>query len=345
MSIFMQDILSQVNHAENALNYYFSSECLNILDKVSKRNYSKIIFTGMGSSNYANISASLFLNENKINSIVMSAGQFLHYSLNIVDNKTLLILVSQSGESAEITNLLYKIGDKANVLGITNNPESTLARIAKYSLLLQVENEVSVTSRTYITTLIVTHLLAKYLVHNEKDCRAEFIGALESLKLFLKDYKNRLNDIDILLKDVKFICCIGRGPSYASAMIGGLYLKEASKFPSEGMDSAEFRHGAIEIVGENFGAIVFAPKGRTSALSLKIASDIAIKGGKVILMTDQERVIKSENITVFKYKYVDEYLAPIVEVAGIQLLCLIAAKKIGVTPGEFRWISKVTTDE
>ena len=345
MSIFMQDILSQVNHVENALNYYFSPRCLDILDKISKMNYSIIIFTGMGSSHYASISASLFLNENKINSIVMSASQLLHYSLNIVDNKTLLIVVSQSGESAEMINLLYKIGDRANVIGIINNPDSALARMVKYNLFLNVENEVSVSSRTYIATLVVTSLLARYLVHNEKECRAEFIGALESLKLFLEDYKNRLNDIDIFLKDVKFISCIGRGPSYASAMASSLFLKEAAKFPSEGMDSAEFRHGPIEIVDESFGAIVFAPEGRTGTLGLKIASDIAIKGGKVILMTDQERAIESANITVFKYKYVDEYMAPIVEVAGSQLLCVSAAKKTGVIPGEFRCASKVTKNE
>lgn len=345
MNIFMQDVLNQGYHVKKALDYYFSSEFLDTLDKISRMNYSKVIFTGMGSSHYASIGASLFLNESKVNSTVISTGQFLYYGLNMVDDKTLLIIVSQSGESAEIINLLDKLEGKDNIICITNNPDSTLAKKAKYCLYLNVENEVTVSSRTYTATLMVTNLLARHLACYTEKCREDFRGAVESLNNFIEKYKHNLNDINTFLKNVKFISCMGRGPSYGSALAGGLFLKEASKFPSEGTDSAEFRHGPIEVVDESFGAVVFAQEGRTGSLSMKIAQDIAVKGGKVILVTDQDEGIQNKNIFIFKYEKTDEYLSPILEIAAIQLICNAVAENSGIIPGEFRWAGKVTREE
>jgi len=346
MNIFMQDVLNQVSHVEKALDSYFSSDFSDTLDKISKLNYSKIIFTGMGSSHYACIGASLFLNEKKVDSMVISTGQLLYYGLNIVDDQTLLIIVSQSGESAEIKNLLSKLDNKENVVGITNHPDSSLAKDVKLCLYLNVENEVTVSSRTYTATLIVTNLLARYITDcGREKCQEDFRDTIESLNNFIETMKHDQHNLNAFLKDVKFISCMGRGPSYGSALAGGLFLKEASKFPSEGTDAAEFRHGPIEVVDESFGAVVFAQEGRSIELSVKLAQDIAAKSGKVILVTGQDECIEDKNIFVLKYKKTNEYLSPILEIAGIQFLCNAVAENSGIIPGEFRWAGKITTEE
>lgn len=82
----------------------------------------------MGSSNYASISASLYLNKNGIESNVISAGQLLYYGLNSLDENTLIVMVSQSGESPEIINLLNKFKGRGNIVGITNILNSTLGK-------------------------------------------------------------------------------------------------------------------------------------------------------------------------------------------------------------------------
>ena len=341
----MHDVLNQVSHLERALEYYHTQEYTNILKDILNIKFSKVIFTGMGSSNYASIGASLFLNENGVNSMVISAAQLLYYCSNIIDNETLLIIVSQSGESAEIINLLDKLNKNVNVIGVTNIPESTLALKIKKCLYLNVEKEVTVSSRTYTSTLMVLNLLARNIVHKEESYKLELVSALESLKCFIEEYKNRESDINGYFENVKFISFMGRGPSFGSALAGGLFLKEASKFPCEGTDSAEFRHGPIEVVDKNFGAVVFAPQGKTGDLGIKIARDIAIKEGKVILITDQDNIEENKNIVILKYNNVDEYLSPIIEIAGVQFICNAAAKKLDIIPGEFRWASKITKEE
>lgn len=345
MNLFLQDVVNQGQHIKRALDFYSSFDFLNTLDEISKLDYSKFVFIGMGSSNYASIGASMFLNENKVNSTVISAGQFLYYGLNMLDDKTLIIIVSQSGESAEIINILNRLENKYDIVCITNNAQSTLAKKSKFCLYLNVENEVTVSSRTYTATFIVTNLLARYIAGCKNNCMEDLRDASESLSCFIEEYKDRCKDISEFIKDVKFISAMGRGASYGSALAGGLFLKEASKFPSEGTDSAEFRHGPIEVVDDKFGAIVFAPEGRTVDLSIKIARDIAVKGGKVLLVTDKNGIAEDKNIFVLKYEKVKEYLAPIIEIAGIQLLCVAVAEVSGITPGEFRWASKVTVEE
>lgn len=345
MNIFIEDVLNQVEHIEGAYESYKASNYLTLLDHIAQFNYSSVLFVGMGSSNYACYSASMYLKRHGIPSSVTSAGELFYYELNSIEENTLIILVSQSGESPEIIRLVEKLKDRSNVIGITNVSNSTLGRNVKLCLPLNVKEEISVSSRTYTTTVIMSHIVASCLINKKEECFASVKNAIDALRSFINTYKNKSEDLKNFLKGVSFVSCMGRGPSYGSALAGSLFFKEASKFPSEGTDAAEFRHGPIEVVDEHFGAVVFAPEGITGTLGVKMANDIAVKGGKVLLVTDQDVTVTNSNIYVLKYTLLNEYYAPIIEIAAIQFICDALAGISGIVPGEFRWASKVTREE
>lgn len=346
MNNFFQDVLNQPADLTKAMTGYFSPAFFNTIQHIRNISYSQVLFTGMGSSHFGGIGPSLYLINRGIRSQVISTGQLLHYGRSLIDGDTLTVMISQSGESAEIVALLDKLKDKSKVIGITNNSSSTLAIQARHSLHLNVPDEESVTTRTYLATLIVTNLLARYLAGSEQaGARADFETAVRGLRELLDRYADRLEELKDFLASASFISCVGRGPSFGSAQAAGLFLKEVSKFPSEGQDAAEFRHGPQEICDDKFGLIVFAPQGRTGELGLRLARDIAAKGGKVVLITNIADVVNQDNLFVLRYAAVDEYLAPVAEIAGAQLVCNVLAERRGFIPGQFRWCNKITREE
>ena len=146
-------------------------------------------------------------------------------------------------------------------------------------------------------------------------------------------------------RDMKYICLIGRGDSLSSVRAGALFFREVVKFPALDFDSAEFRHGPMEMVQEDFYGIVFAPSGRTQRLSLQMAADIAAKGGKVILITDGgacgSAVLEQENVLPVMLGEIKEYASPILQILPVQLLANKLAEEKKIPAGVFRWGSKV----
>ena len=161
MNAYLKDVLDQPKSIRNAFANFTCAENLKMMKEISDLKYDKILFTGMGSSHYACYCASIHLNQQGFTSIVTSTSQLLHYEMELINKNTLLFLVSQSGESAEIVNLLGKMPEACAMVAITNNPQSTLAKIADYTFILNLEDEESVTTRTYVSSLVLIDLIAK----------------------------------------------------------------------------------------------------------------------------------------------------------------------------------------
>jgi glucosamine--fructose-6-phosphate aminotransferase (isomerizing) len=137
---------------------------------------------------------------------------------------------------------------------------------------------------------------------------------------------------------------LGRGPSLTSAMTGSLILKEAAKVHAEGMSSGQFRHGPLELASPGFSAIVFASSGRTKALNLRLAQDIAEFGGKVVLIGG-EKDTHPKGILTLNLPALKELFAPLAEIVPVQLLARRLAIEKGLKPGEFEKAKKVTRHE
>jgi len=128
----------------------------------------------------------------------------------------------------------------------------------------------------------------------------------------------------------------GRGPSVASARAAGLLFHEMARMPSIPMSGGNFRHGPLEVMDENFRAIGFSPKDGDEQLNMALAADIRRAGGQVRLIGPNGD---------WSYKPLSPLLAPLVEIIPAQRAAIRTAHARGITPGEFRYGSKVTRTE
>lgn len=346
MNTYLQDILDQPQSLRQAFECYLSADNLRQMEALKKQHFDRIIFTGMGSSHYAGFGASLILNQHGMFSVVKSASQLLHYEADIINRSTLLFLVSQSGESAEIVNVIKKIPPECPIVAITNDPNSTLARRGNYIFLLHVAEEESVTTRTYVASLLLLNLLAQSMTGGcDEHLITHFRAAITSMAEFLTHAVDVSANIRTFLQTPAFLHVIGRGFSYSTVFAGGLFINEVAKFPCKSIDSGEFRHGPWEIIDENFTGIVLAPQGVTYQLSCRLAQDIVERGGNALLLTNHEPGLVHPGIFTVKLPATEEFLAPLVDILPIQLTANFLAESKNVIPGKFRWSSKITDRE
>lgn len=342
MNNFLKDVLDQPDSMRKALESILTKENTNKMEEISKLSFDKVLFTGMGSSHFCNYGADIHLVQNGFASFVQSASQMLHYERNLINESSLLILVSQSGESGEIVRLIENIPENIKVVAITNNPNSTLGKRGNYTFLLGVEDEESVSTRTYLSSIILVNLIAKAITGKIKDIDiSEIKDSVDKLEQLLKSYIEISEKMKAFIGVPPYICVIGRGASLSSVRAGALFIREVAKFPSIDFDSGEFRHGPFEMVDENFSGIIFAPEGITCGLNCKLAEDIADKGGKVVLVTNRKIKSALKNILVIEIETVNEYLFPILEIVPIQLFANYVAESKNLEVGKFRWSSKI----
>ncbi len=346
MNNFLRDVLDQPRSLEVAYQSYIAPENLKKMAQVASIDCDQVIFAGMGSSHDACYGASIYLNQHGYKTAVYSAGQLLHYESQLIQGRTLLILVSQSGESAEIVNLIAGLPPACPVVAITNDPQSTLGRRGNFTFALNVAPEESISTRSYGATLILLSLIAKMIAGAiDEQVLKQIDTSLASLQQVVDEHQALQARLAAFLKVPSYILLLGRGFSYSSVFAGGLFIKEVAKFPSISLDSAEFRHGPLEMVDSDFHAVIFAPQGPAYELHAKLARDIVAKGGKAVFITNREFGIVPERLLVIKLEPGEELLMPLADIVPVQLIANYLAEAKGLEVGKFRWSSKVTAAE
>lgn len=370
MNEFLKEILSQ----PQALMDTFKYSCQNkahfqrFNDLFKEREISKILFTGMGSSYYCSFVPYYLLNQRGINAETREAGEFLFYSLpkNEINwfTKSIVILISQSGESGETVQLLNKINALKNppiTIGITNSPKSTLALNTNLTFLIKAGEEKSVTSKSYTCSLLLLYILAINLVNNffssNKDLK-EVENTIKEVDNFLKDsekieifYNNLLSFYG---KDVDFLEILARGPSLATANQAALNAKEIVKINSEASSCSTFHHGGIESLNKNSKLVIISSEEYNFNLNLHFMKNILTNWecGKILHITNCEPyqpsdyTILRENAKFisFKHNVINPFLSPIMEIVMLQLFFYKMAEKRAITPGKFNFTQKITRD-
>lgn len=351
---YLKDILNQETDLRKAIAYYRSEETAAKLRTLTERKIKKVVFSGMGSSHFCAYGADIMLKRHGITSQVISTGELIYYESEFLDETTLLCLISQSGESAETVHLLEQLDGRVFAVGITNHPESTLARLGNLSFLLHVPDEASVTTRTYMSSLILVQVVAAAICGEDTGKMLdEYEQTLPEIGRYLKNYEAESASISSFFGEMHSVCLMGRGNSMSSVRAGALFLREVARIPAVDFDSAEFRHGPMEMVQEGFCGIVFAPAGKTGALNTKLAEDIAEKNGRVMVVTDQEGADaltaankdSLKNMLLIVLPGRQEDTVPLLQILPVQLFACAAAEVRGIEAGVFRWGSKVMGKE
>lgn len=347
MNKFLNEILEQPDAIQNALSFYLSSEGQTLLKRVKKviseNKIEQIIFTGMGSSYFTSHAASSLFNELKIQSFVINASELLHYNLSLLEKETVLICLSQSGESFEIKELIKILPESVHCVGIINEEDSALVHNSDVALLCKSGKEEMTSTKTYVATTLVSFILGWYISGYWKDDKINMVNRLISnVKTNLTNYTSWVEDALKFLGDIQTIQIIARGPAFSTASQSALMFKEALGIPATGILGGEFRHGPMEMVREGFKAILFAAKGKTYTQSLKMAEDITEFGGKVLLITNEKLQFPNDCIQQIYIDEPDEYLFSIQSIIPVQLIVDSYAKSKGFKAGSFSRGAKVT---
>lgn len=248
--------------------------------------------------------------------------------------ETLVLLVSQSGQSYE-TQLAIQALTAAGIRfwGVTNNPDSALARQAERVLAMDAGEEVSSATKTYTATLLLLFRLAgaDRLEHISEDVRRTLAAAEPAVAGWAA-----------ALQDAAALYVLGMGWLGATAAQGALLLKEKTAIPSEGLSLSEFRHGHIEVVRPGLPLLVLAATAPAAGAALQHAEYFAGLGAAVYLISDAP--LRSDRIPPEQILQVcnsgDGITAQIPAVIPLQLLAERIARGRGRDVDGFRYIAK-----
>lgn len=257
----------------------------------------------------------------KVNVCIASEYQ---YDKHFYKGKTLVIAISQSGETADTkkcVNIANDIG--VDTLGIVNVKGSSIARICKHVIYTLAGPEIAVaTTKAYLAQITTLILLA---VKNSKEkINTEDLQKLPYYieTLINKDYTSLAN----MLYTKDDIYFIGRGIDYALCMEGSLKLKEISYIHSEAYAAGELKHGTISLISEGTPVIVVATSDELYLKTISNAKEVKARGAYVILVTDKEVINEGVYDELISIPKVTEELRPILTIIPLQLISYEVAK-------------------
>ena len=338
---YLRDLLDQPRALEQTRATLEASKSLHQLAaRLRRGRFKSVVLTGMGASFHALHPLQLELISHGFLAIMVETSELVHYGSRLLDPKTLVIAVSQSGQSAEIVRLLQINRGKSPVIAVTNTAVSPLARDADASVLTHAGKEFPVSCKTYVTALMALKWLGDVIL--ERDLRrscSELKHAAPAVQSYWKDWEAHVASLTELLKGIRHLFLVGRGSSLAAVGAGALIIKESDHFHAEGMSSAAFRHGPLEMLSADAFVIVFAGSRKTRNLNFRLLQDIRNKQGST------ELVAQDASFAACAQPQAPECIRPILEILPVQAITLALAIQIGREPGRFEWATKVTTKE
>ena len=260
----------------------------------------------------------------KVNVCIASEYQ---YDKHFYKGKTLVIAISQSGETADTKKCVNIANDMGvDTLGIVNVKGSSIARICKHVIYTLAGPEIAVaTTKAYLAQITTLILLA---VKNSKEkINTEDLQKLPYYieTLINKDYTSLANML-MTKDDIYFI---GRGIDYALCMEGSLKLKEISYIHSEAYAAGELKHGTISLISEGTPVIVVATSDELYLKTISNAKEVKARGAYVILVTDKEVINEGVYDKLISIPKVIEELRPILTIIPLQLIGYEVAKLRG----------------
>ena len=254
----------------------------------------KIFITACGTSWHAGlIGKNLIERFAKIPVHVEYASEF-RYNKTLVDNKSVVIAISQSGETADTLAAIKKANEHGAItVGLCNVPGSSVSRETNCGIFTRCGHEVGVASTKAFTSQIsILYLLAlKLAASNDAISKAalkahlDFDESIRKIKNVLKK-EIEIKKIALKYKNAKDFLYLGRGLNFPIALEGALKLKEISYIHAEGYPAAEMKHGPIALVDKNMPNVFIVPKDKTYDKIISNIEEIKSRKGKIIIITD-----------------------------------------------------------
>jgi glucosamine--fructose-6-phosphate aminotransferase (isomerizing) len=340
------DIQSQSENLQQVIDHLYGSENMNLKKACAFLDNAKpVTFIGMTSAAYLCHPAEYYLGKHGRISNVMQASDALYSHLPSLQHAN-VVINSRSGETIEVVKIAKALrAYQIPFLAITNEPDSTLAKLADVILWVNSRKDELVSINIITAMMTVTLILA-----------SEVLGHSQDLEPILKNLPSLVDrsvnkawaQADDLLKWFRYvnpIYLLHRGASKGAANCGRLVIEEVARRPAIAMEAGEFRQGPIEVVDETFGALVFVPEGIVGELNCHLANDIQQNGGKVYVVGNRILCSSVELIVQFPVPPSASVFHPVLELIPTQILAYKLAETQDLVPGSVRYISKVITTE
>jgi glucosamine--fructose-6-phosphate aminotransferase (isomerizing) len=317
------------------------------LDKIEDfcnilRNSKTVFLTGSGTSYHcALIAKHILSNFAKIHAETMISSEF-QYTLSGIDNTSVLLAFSQSGETADVLqaiNAAKRMG--AKVLSIVNVPTSSLARISDSFLTIGCGPEIGVAAtKSFTAQLSLTYMIVDALCNGYLGFKTNKQILVDALHEALAA-ENEIHGIAEKLRYARDIYVLGRSIHYPIALEGALKIKELSYIHAEGIAAGELKHGPLALIDTNSYVIIVNPNGTTSDSNIASAHEIKARGATIIGISDKPDEVYDIFIKIPFIKC--NVIYPIIEVLPLQILAYYLSLVKNVDPDYPRNLAKSVT--
>jgi len=354
----LKEIYEQPTVARRLLSAYLEPDRVNLpeLTEIWDDEIDRVLITACGTAYYSGLAGRHILEELANLPVEVEIASELRYKKNFLDDKSLLLVVSQSGETAD-TLAALKLGKNSGsrVLALTNTIGSSIAREADAVIDLKAGPEIAVASTKaylamltafYLTGIKLAGLRATLPERELHSYRQELLKLPEKITAALDRVEESSRKAADYLKDYNSMFYIGRNLDYSLALEGALKLKEISYLHAEAYPAGELKHGTLALVEEGVPVMaIFTRRGLVSK-TLSNVKEVKARGGKVIAIATAGTVEdKAEFDKFIELPACNELWAGVLTVLPLQLLAYHTAHRLGCSIDKPRNLAKSVTVE
>lgn len=362
---FKHFMLKEIHEQPDVIRNVLSGKLYNIdepislkevkLTKETLKDLNRIQIIACGTSLHAAMVGKYLIEDFCGIAVDVEASSEYIYRKTVTDEKTLVIGVSQSGETADtITAIKQSKARGSHILIITNRPDSTMAREADSLVPINAGIEVSVAAtKSYTAQLISFYLLAIYMAEVKESAKAEFLKELKREMVILPQklervlaHKEEIQKCAKSFANHKDFIYIARGINFPTALEGALKLKEISYINATGYPAGELKHGPIAMLDETMPVLSILMHGKVYEKILSNAEEAKARNAKLIALTNSTDEKLDELFDfIIRVPEVSEILSPVVAMVPLQLIAYYIAEFLGKDVDQPRNLAKSVTVE
>ena len=351
---FMQkEIHEQPRTVGDTITGFSSQDIENLFSSIKDIN--RIVIIACGTSFHAGLVGKFWIEKFARVPVEVDYASEFRYRDYILDGKTLVLGISQSGETADTRfAMLDAKKSGAKTLALVNVVGSSLSRESDFVLYTYCGPEIGVAAtKTFTAQLVVLYLFSLKLAQyrgllseeNFKQKYKELLHIPSVIEEILKK-DDEIKNISYRYMKAKDFLFLGRGINYPIALEGALKLKEISYIHAEGYPAGEMKHGPIALIDENMPVVVVSPKDSLYEKTLSNIQEVKARKGKVIsVATDGDKSMKEISDEVIYIPEVKDELYPIVTIVPLQILTYHIATLLGKDVDQPRNLAKTVTVE
>ena len=319
------------------------------------RDIERIVIVGCGTSWHAATVGKFMIEDLCRIPVEVDLGSEFRYRDPLINKNTLIIPISQSGETADtLAGLREGLKKKSRIISICNVVGSSMVRHSHGVIYTHAGPEIGVAStKAFTSQLVALYLLALYLGKQARRLSTDRVRGLINdlvklplqIEAILKE-NNLIQSIAHRYMPYRDFLYLGRGINYPIALEGALKLKEISYIHAEGYPAGEMKHGPIALIDEQMPVVVLVSKGVTFDKMLSNVEEVKARGGKIIAVTSRiTEDVTAKADTVFKVPENNSYLTPVLFAVPLQLLAYHIAELKGTDIDQPRNLAKSVTVE